>query len=55
MLPKQACMGLRKAVFIIVKFNNMKSKTEHNDLPNSSQSTASSESILPKKVPEIPA
>ena len=53
MLPKQTCMSLRKTAFIIGEFNNLKTETECHDLQNSSRSTASSESILPKKVLKI--
>lgn len=53
MLHKQVCTGLRRTVFIIDEFNNMKTGTEGHHLQNSSPGTANSESILLKKVLKV--
>lgn len=50
MLPKQTYMDLRKTAFTIHYLNT---KTKCRPLENSSQSTASSEQVLPKKVLKI--
>lgn len=53
MLPKQTYMDLRKTVFTVDYLNNLKIETKCHPLENSSQSAASSEKVLPKKVLEI--
>lgn len=46
-------MDLRKTVFTIDYLSNLKTKTKCHPLENSSQSTASSGKVLPKKVLKI--
>lgn len=52
MLPKQTCMDLRKIVFTLDYLNNLKTNTKCRPLENRFL-TASSEKVLPKKLPKI--